>query len=241
MPMTCLYGQLEDEVRFVSVRRLVEYEDYMLLVMKKAGLPSAEPFGIVELTPEREYLIVTEFFDGSREIGEAEITDEVVENALTIVRCLWDAGLAHRDIKPANLLVRDGQVFIIDTAFGTVRPTPWRQAVDLANMLIILGLRVDPEHVYALATQQFSPDDIAEAFAATKGITIPSQSKRWLSREKHEGHDILAEFRALAPDREEIAIQRWSAKRIWLALGALGLAIGFGWFVILNVFGRGIL
>ena len=238
---TIIYGQLEDEVRFVSVRRLVEYEDYMLLVMKKAGLPSAEPFGIVELTPEREYLIVTEFFDGSREIGEAEITDEVVENALTIVRCLWDAGLAHRDIKPANLLVRDGQVFIIDTAFGTVRPTPWRQAVDLANMLIILGLRVDPEHVYALATQQFSPDDIAEAFAATKGITIPSQSKRWLSREKHEGHDILAEFRALAPDREEIAIQRWSAKRIWLALGALGLAIGFGWFVILNVFGRGIL
>jgi membrane-associated phospholipid phosphatase len=171
---TIVYGQLEDEVRFVSVRRLVEYEDYMLLVMAKAGMPSAEPFGIVELTPEREYLIVTEFFAGSREIGEAEITDEVINNALGIVRRLWDAGLAHRDIKPANLLVRDEQVFIIDTAFGTVRPTPWRQAVDLANMMIILGRRVDPERVYTLATQQFSPDDIAEAFAATKGITIPS-------------------------------------------------------------------
>ena len=29
--------------------------------------------------------------------------------ACSIVRQLWDAGLAHRDIKPANLLVRDGQ------------------------------------------------------------------------------------------------------------------------------------
>jgi serine/threonine protein kinase len=236
-----VYGQLEDEVRFVSVRRLVEYEDYMLLVMAKAGLPSAEPFGIVELTPEREYLIVTEFFDGSREIGEAEITDEVIENALSIVRFLWDAGLAHRDIKPANLLVRDGQVFIIDTAFGTVRPSPWRQAVDLANMMIILGLRVEPEHVYEMAIRQFSPDDIAEAFAATKGITIPSQSKRWLSDKKQEGRDILAEFRRLAPHREEISIQRWSAKRIWLAFGAVALAVAFGWFVGLNVFGRGIL
>jgi serine/threonine protein kinase len=219
----------------------VEYEDYMLLVMGKAGLPSAEPFGIVELTPEREYLIVTEFFDGSSEIGEAEITDQVIDNALGIVRRLWDAGLAHRDINPANLLVRDEEVYIIDTAFATIRPSPWRQAVDLANMMIILGLRVEPDHVYEMATHQFSPDDIAEAFAATKGITIPSQSQRWLSRKRKEGQDILAEFRALAPDREEIAIQRWSAHRVWLAIGAIAIAAIFGWFVVLNVFGRSIL
>ncbi len=238
---TIVYGSLEDEVRFVSVRRLVEYEDYMLLVMAKAGLPSAEPFGIVELTPEREYLIVTEFFEGSSEIGDAEITDHVIENALSIVRRLWDAGLAHRDVKPANLLVRNDDVYIIDTAFGTIRPSPWRQAVDLANMMIILGLRVEPEHVYDIATRHFSPDDIAEAFAATKGITIPSQSQRWLNRRRQEGRDILAEFRKLAPDREEIAIQRWSARRLWLALGTSVFAALFGWFVWLNVFGRGIL
>jgi membrane-associated phospholipid phosphatase len=238
---TIIYGSLEDEVRFVSVRRLVEYEDYMMLVMAKAGLPSAEPFGIVELTPEREYLIVTEFFDGSQEIGDAEINDTVIENALGIVRRLWDAGLAHRDIKPANLLVRGDEVFLIDTAFGTIRPSPWRQAVDLANMMIILGLRVEPQRVYDLAVHQFSPDDIAEAFAATKGITIPSQSQRWLQQERKDGRDILATFRELAPDREPIAIQRWSTRRIWLALGATTLAVVFGWFVVLNVFGKGIL
>ena len=42
-------------------------------------------------------------------------------------------GSAHRDIKPANLLVRDGQVFLIDAFFVQVRPSPWRQAVDLGE------------------------------------------------------------------------------------------------------------
>ncbi len=82
-------------------------------------------------------------------------------------------GLAHRDIKPANVMVRDGQVVLIDPAFATVRPSPWRQAVDLANMMIILALRSSPEHVYERALLLFSPDDIAEAFASTRSVTVP--------------------------------------------------------------------
>ena len=54
---TILYGRLEDETPFQSVRRLVQYEDYALRVMRDAGVPTAAPFGIVQLTPEREYLL----------------------------------------------------------------------------------------------------------------------------------------------------------------------------------------
>ena len=140
---TILYGSLEDEVRFASVRRLVEYEDYVQRLMRDAGVPSAEPFGIVEIAPEREYLMVSEFLEGSEELTDAEIDDEVIDEALRVIRCMWDAGLAHRDIKPANVMLNDGRVVLIDVAFGTVRPSPWRQAVDLANMLVILGLRTE--------------------------------------------------------------------------------------------------
>ena len=45
-----LYGALEDEKPFNSVRRLVEYEDYMLRLMADVGVPSAAPYGFVELT-----------------------------------------------------------------------------------------------------------------------------------------------------------------------------------------------
>ena len=73
------------------------------------------------MTPEREYLLVTEFFDGAQEIGDADVDDDVIDQGLTIVRRLWDAGLAHRDIKPANLLVQDGRVVLIDVV---LRPGP---------------------------------------------------------------------------------------------------------------------
>src|SRR5690606_24198046 len=57
---TVRYGRLEDERPFNSVRRLVQYEDHMLRVMRDAGIPTATPHGIVEITPEREYVLVTD-------------------------------------------------------------------------------------------------------------------------------------------------------------------------------------
>ena len=103
-----LYGSLEDEHPFQTVRRFVEYEDYTLRLLRDAGIPTAEPYGIVEITPEREYMIVTEFFSGAVELGDADIDDDVVDQGLLLVRKLWDAGIAHRDIKPGNLMVRRG-------------------------------------------------------------------------------------------------------------------------------------
>ena len=87
---------------------------------------------------------MSEFFDGAVELGEAEVDDQVIDDGLRIIRKLWEAGLAHRDIKPANLLVRDGRLLLIDVAFIELRPTPWRQAVDLANMMLCLALRSQP-------------------------------------------------------------------------------------------------
>jgi tRNA A-37 threonylcarbamoyl transferase component Bud32/membrane-associated phospholipid phosphatase len=237
---TVLYGSLEDEVRFTSVRRLVEYEDYILLKLKDAGLPSPEPFGFVEITPEREYMMVTEFLEGAKEMGDTEVTDEIIDDALLVVRRLWNAGLAHRDIKPANVMVRDNTVVLIDPAFATVRPSPWRQAVDLANMMIILALRTSPDHVYERALNYFTPEEIAEAFAATKGVTIPSQSRSSLALIKRsEGVDIVQRFRELTPYREPISIQRWSLRRVALALGAAFLFLFLLSLLIENLRGAG--
>jgi tRNA A-37 threonylcarbamoyl transferase component Bud32/membrane-associated phospholipid phosphatase len=215
---TILYGRLEDEAPYKSVRRLVEYEDYALRVLRDVGIPTAAPYGIVEITPSREYLLVTSFVDGGVEISEADVDDEIIDQGLMIVHRLWQAGLAHRDIKPANLLVRDGQVFLIDPAFMQVRPSPWREAVDLANMMLVLGVRTDAERVYRRALRYFSPDEIAEAFAAARGVASPSQLRSVL---KQDGRDLVAHFRALVPPRKPIALQRWSFHRVLLALALL--------------------
>ena len=221
-----LYGRLEDEKPFNTVRRLVQQEDYALRVCRDAGLPSPAPYGFVELTPEREYLLVTEFFDGAEELGDAEVDEQIIDDGLGIVRRLWDAGLAHRDVKPANLLVRHGRMQLIDVAFIESRPTPWRQAVDLANMMLCLALRSSPELVYQRAQRQFNTEEITEGFAAARGLALPSQLRRML---RERGRDLHAEFVRLLPrPPRPIRIQRWSVRRIGLLalVALLGLLVG---------------
>ena len=228
-----LYGRLEDEKSFNTVRRLVQQEDYLLRLLRDAGLPVPPPYGVVEITPEREYLLVTEFLDGAQEIGEVEVDDDLIDQGLGIVRRLWEAGLAHRDIKPANLMVRDGRLHLIDTAFGELRPSPWRQAVDLGNMLLVLALRTSPERVYARARQQFSVAEITEAFAATRGLTMPSQLRQMM---RQQGRDLHAEFVALLPERPHpIPIQRWSVRRVALIVGLAVAAVPLTVIIVAGV------
>ena len=229
---TILYGSLEDEHPFQTVRRLAEYEDYALRLLQDAGIAVARPYGIVEITPEREYLLVTEFFDGAAEIGDADIDDQVIDQGLLLIRALWDAGIAHRDIKPGNLMVRAGQLLLIDVAFAQVRPSPWRQAVDLGNMMLVLAVRTDPARVYRQALNYFTEAELAEAFAATRGVASPTQLRAFMKRDPR---DLLAEFRKLAPQRRPIVLQRWSVRRVSLAAAMLAL------FAVPAVFGVGLL
>jgi hypothetical protein len=101
-----------------------------------------------------------------------------------------------------------------------VRPTPWRQAVDLANMMLVLALRTDAQRVYRHALKYFSDQEIAEAFAATRGVASPTQLRAALKR---DSRDLLSEFRGFAPERSPVAIQRWSVRRLVLGLSVLAV------------------
>jgi hypothetical protein len=215
---TILYGQLEDETPLGSVRRLATYEDYALRLLADYRVRVARTYGVVELTPNQEYMLVTEFFENATNLGDAEIDDTVIDEGLHMVRTFWHIGVAHRDIKPANLLVRDGHLQLVDVSGLEVRPSPWRQAIDLSNMMLVLALRSDPARVYDRATKVFTPDEIAEAFAAAVGLTIPTELQ---ARMKADGRPLLDQFRRLAPAREPISIQRWSAQRLVLTAAAV--------------------
>ena len=73
-------------------------------------------------------------------------------------------------------------------------------------------------------------EEVTEAFAATRGLTMPSQLRNLM---RAQGRDLHAEFLELLPERPRpIAIQRWSIRRIALAVLTLLLAIvvlGIGW------------
>jgi tRNA A-37 threonylcarbamoyl transferase component Bud32/membrane-associated phospholipid phosphatase len=229
---TILYGRLEDEAQFNSVRQLVEYEDYMLRVTHGAGMPTPKPYGFVELTPEREYLLVCDFLRGAEEIDGTSMTDGVIDQGLAVVRLMWDEGIAHRDIKPSNVMVRDKKLYLVDVAFSQLRPSGWRQAVDLGNMMLVLALRSDPQHVYERALAYFKPEEVAEAFAATRGVTMPSGLR---SAIEEDGRDLCGEFVALAPERAPIGVQRWSWRRVGVTLAAASMTAALIVIAVVNL------
>jgi hypothetical protein len=121
-------------------------------------------------------------------------------------------------------------LYLIDVFFAEIHPSPWRQAVDLANMLLCLALRSSPQQVYERALRQFSVEEISEAFAAARGLALPSQLRRMM---RTQGRDLAAEFVRLLPaPPRPIAVQRWSARRVALLvllLLALIPAVPMAW------------
>ena len=232
------YGRLEDEAPFSSVRRLVEHEDYMLRLLRDSGVRVPDPLGVVEVLPGREYLLVTELVDGAVEVLDSGVPDEIIDDALRQVRLLWQAGAAHRDIKPSNVLAQGGRVVLIDVSFGELRPSRWRQAVDLANMTLTLALVAGPQRVLGRAEEFFDRDELAEAFAATSSLTVPRQLRRMINE---DGRDLPTDFRRLLPAWQRIRIQRWSLRRVLLALAAsTGVVISVA-LVALNLRAGGLL
>jgi hypothetical protein len=141
---------------------------------------------------------------------------------LQLVRRFWDICVAHRDIKPANLLVQRGRLQLVDVSGLEIRPTPWRQAVDLANMMLTLALQTDPDQVYRRATTVFTPDEIAEAFACAVGMAVPTELS---ARLKADPRPIVRRFAELAPPHPPVSIQTWGIRRVGLtAAAALGAA-----------------
>ncbi len=226
-----LYGALEDEAPYRTVRQLAEHEDHVMRLMTEAGVPSPAPLGIIEIARGREYLVVTEFLDGVAELSEAEVDVATIDAGMWTIKEMWDRGLAHRDIKPANLLVDSGNVYLIDHAFGEIGASAWRQAIDLANMMLAFSVHLPPDVVYARARRHFSSEQIAEAFAATRGVTIPGELRAAL---KGLDFDAITAFRDLGPPLKPIRIQRWTRRRLISVAMLVAVAVAGIWLVALN-------
>ena len=90
-------------------------------------------------------------------------------------------------------------------------------------MMLCLVLRSGPDLVYQRARRHFTVAEISEAFAAARGLALPSQLRRMLH---DQGRDLHAEFVTLLPARPRpIGIQRWSARRVALLLLTVPAAV----------------
>ena len=87
-------------------------------------------------------------------------------------------------------------------------------------MMLTLALASTPEHIYQRAVRVFAADDVAEAFAASRSITVPSQLRALL---RADGRDLIGCFRQLAPKRSPVPVQLWSIRRVGATAGLITL------------------
>ena len=108
--------------------------------------------------------------------------------------------------------VKDGHLQLVDVSGLEIRPSPWRQAVDLGEHDADAGAANRTRTRCTRARSASShPIEIAEAFACAVGLAIPTQLQ---ARLKADERPLLAGFKELAPPREPVSIQRWNARRI---------------------------
>lgn len=77
-------------------------------------------------------------------------------------------------------------------------------------------------------------EEISEAFAAARGLALPSQLRRML---RAQGRDLHAQFIRLLPaPPQPIRVQRWSARRIslWAAIALLLVVVAANWAPLLG-------
>ena len=81
--------------------------------------------------------------------------------------------------------------------------------------MLCLALRSSPQQVYERALQQFTVGEISEAFAAARGLALPSQLRKMM---RAQGRNLHGEFVRLLPEAPRpIGVQRWSTRRIALS------------------------
>ena len=146
--------------------------------LMRAAWPSVpEPYGIVEITPEREYPLVTEFFDGAVEIGDVQVDDDLIDQGLEIAAALGCRARAprHQAGEPHGAA---GPAAADRLGVRRASSSPWRQAVDSATCCSSSRcgpIRGRSTSVRSLCSQWTR---LLSAFAATRGLTMPSQLRR---------------------------------------------------------------
>jgi hypothetical protein len=108
----------------------------------------------------------------------------------------------------------------LDAGFAQVRPSPWRQAVDLGNMMLVLALRTDP----AGSTAGRWPSSPRRAGRGVHRHPRGGQPAHLRGFLKRDPRDLLGQFRALAPPRHPIVLQRFEARRVITAAAMHGAA-----------------
>ncbi|MGY1785071.1 lysylphosphatidylglycerol synthase domain-containing protein [Geodermatophilus sp. SYSU D00698] len=216
-----------DERPFSSLRRTVEHEAMVSLLVRDAGgrtprLRTIAPVG------RDSWLLSYDLVDGATldRVPDAAVTQRVLRGIWEQVAVLRRHGVAHRDLRRANVLLDpSGTPWLIDWGFSEVAADPALLDADVAQLLVALALQAGVGPAVDTAVAVLGPDAVAAALPRLQPDSLSGATRDALRRDRH----LAARLRAAVSERcgvpePPLADLERVRPRTLLVVGVLALA-----------------
>lgn len=193
-----------------SLRQALEQEALLAYAAIAAGANAPKLIATSELGPDAVMLVYEH--TGGRTLDslpEEEITDGLLRDTWHQVRALHSRRIAHRRLVGDAILVdRSGTVVLTDLRGGEIAAGDLLLRMDIAQLLVTLGLRVGAERAVASALSVLGPDTVADCLPMLQPIALSRSTRatlRKLARERaeREREAVLEAMRRNRPARAE--------------------------------------
>ncbi|MEW1545145.1 lysylphosphatidylglycerol synthase transmembrane domain-containing protein [Streptomyces tsukubensis] len=174
-----------------SLRQALEQEALLAYAAIAAGANAPKLIATSELGPDA-VMLVYEHLGGRTldSLEDSEITDDVVRGAWRQVKSLQSRRIAHRRLTGDAILVdRSGKVILTDLRGGEIAAGDLVLRMDVAQLLVTMGLRVGAERAVSGALEILGPDAVADCLPLLQPIALSRSTRatlRRLARERAE-------------------------------------------------------
>jgi glycosyltransferase 2 family protein len=172
-------------------------------------------------------LLAMEYVSGSSldQIAEREISDTVLCGLWKQVQALHRARIAHRSLRTVNVMVDHAdRPWIVDFSFSEVCATERQLALDVAELLASLAVRIGPERAVSSAVAVIGPDGVAAAVPLLQPLALSAGTRHAIARDD----GLLTKTRTAAaaasgrPDQQLAHIQRVRPRTLLAIAAAAG-------------------
>ncbi|MHC3452226.1 lysylphosphatidylglycerol synthase transmembrane domain-containing protein [Streptomyces prasinus] len=174
-----------------SLRQALEQEALLAYAAIAAGANAPKLIAMSELGPDAVMLVYEH--SGGRTLDslpDEEITDALLRDTWRQVRALQSRRIAHRRLVGDAILVdRSGTVILTDLRVGEIAAGEVLLRMDVAQLLVTLGLRVGAERSVASALSVLGPDVVADCLPMLQPLALSRSTRatlRRLARERAE-------------------------------------------------------
>ncbi|GAB7031170.1 flippase-like domain-containing protein [Streptomyces sp. NPDC021749] len=204
-----LRGGINQRRSLQSLRQALEQEALLAYAAIAAGANAPKLIATSELGPDA-VMLVYEHIGGRTfdSLADEEITDALMHSAWRQVEALQSRRIAHRRLVGDALLVdRSGNIVLTELRGGEIAAGDLVLRMDIAQLLVTLGLRVGAERAVAAAVEVLGPDAVADSLPLLQPIALSRTTRatlRQLAREraKREREAVLAASQAAKEARE---------------------------------------